>query len=168
MAFPRQLDLRYVGQSYELTVPLDGRPAPDRDEGRPATPSAPLDAAALAGLIERFHAEHDRAYGYSAAGESVELVNVRLTAIGRIAKPRPPALAVNQDLSAAQKENRPVYFAEAAGYVDCPIYDRRRLGASALLLGPAVIEELDATTVLHPGYQARVDPHGNLILEPSV
>ncbi|HEV8633979.1 MAG TPA: hydantoinase/oxoprolinase family protein [Chloroflexota bacterium] len=152
MAFLRQLDLRYVGQSYELTVPAEG---------------TPLEGDALARLVERFHAEHDRAYGYSAPTEPIELVTVRLTALGRIAKPRPRALAPDPDASAARKETRAVYFAEAGGYVDCPIYDRRRLGAGATLHGPAVVEELDATTVLHPGYRAQVDPHGNLLLETA-
>jgi N-methylhydantoinase A len=58
-----------------------------------------------------------------------------------------------------------VYFAEAGGYGDCPIYDRYALGAGAHLAGPAVVEEFDSTTVVHPGYGLRVDDHGNLIIE---
>ena len=63
------------------------------------------------------------------------------------------------------KERRPVYFAEAGGYVDCPIYDRYALPAGAANVGPAVVEEFDSTTVVHPGFALRVDELGNLIVE---
>jgi len=62
---------------------------------------------------------------------------------------------------------RPVYFAEAGGYVDTPVHDRYRLGAGAVLDGPAVVEELDSTTVVHPGYRATVDRYGNLLVESA-
>jgi N-methylhydantoinase A len=137
--FVRLLDLRYVGQSYELTVPAGD------------------DAAA------RFHAEHDRVYGFSAETEPIECVSLRLTTVGRIAKPPPPRLAPGA--AAEPKSRREVYFAEAGGYVDCPIYDRRALGAGTRLAGPAVVEQFDTTTVVHPGYRLRVDDHGNLIVE---
>jgi N-methylhydantoinase A len=58
-----------------------------------------------------------------------------------------------------------VYFAEADGYVDCPIYDRYALGAGVRLAGPAVVEEFDSTTVVHPGYAVRVDDRANLFIE---
>ena len=63
------------------------------------------------------------------------------------------------------KARRPVYFAESGGYVDCPIYDRYALPAGARLAGPAVVEEFDSTTVVHPGFSVRVDDVGNLIIE---
>jgi N-methylhydantoinase A len=137
--FERRLDLRYVGQSYELTVPAGGA------------------------LAQRFHAEHDRVYGFSAESEPIECVSLRLTTIGRIAKPPPRALARGGVPEATSR--RDVYFAEAGGYGDCPIYDRYALGAGAHLAGPAVVEEFDSTTVVHPGYGLRVDEHGNLIIE---
>jgi N-methylhydantoinase A len=137
--FERRLDLRYVGQSYELTVPAGGD------------------------LAQRFHAEHDRVYGFSAESEPIECVSLRLTTIGRIAKPPPRALARGGAPEA--KARREVYFAEAGGYVECPIYDRYALGAGAHLAGPAVVEEFDSTTVVHPGYGLLVDGHGNLLIE---
>ena len=92
-------------------------------------------------------------------------MNFRLSAIGRINKPQLRQIgAVVNSLSAAKKANRSVYFAECKGYVDCPIYDRYRLSAEVVLEGPAIVEEIDATTVIHPGYQALVDEFGNLIL----
>ena len=117
------------------------------------------------GMLERFHREHDRAYGYAAPSEPVELVNLRLTALGRIPKPGLREVALGGDPAAARKGARPIYFAEAGGFVECPVYDRARLPGGALLSGPAAVEELDSTTIVHPGYQARVDRHGNLLLE---
>ncbi len=146
--FVRQVDMRYVGQSYELTIPL---------------PPAALSSAHVTAALEQFHREHDRTYGYSAPSQPAEFVNLRLTAIGRIPKPRLRELSGNgADPAAARKADRRVYFAEAGGYVDCAIYDRYRLGAGAVVHGPAVIEEVDSTTVLHPNYRALVDRFGNL------
>ena len=140
ISFVRQVELRYVGQSYELTVAADDV------------------AAAVAG----FHDEHDRAYGFAAETEPVELVNLRLTAVGRIAKPQLPRL--EERGAPVERGRRPVYFGEAGDYVDCPVYDRYALGSGAELDGPAIVEELDSTTVLHPGFGARVDQHGNLLV----
>ena len=156
--FQRQVDMRYVGQSYELTIPL-----PANAEGVPLLHPPEIEV-----VLKRFHLEHDRAYGYSVPDEPVEFVNLRLTAIGQIAKPQLRELTVEgRNVADAQKASRPVYFAERDGYVDCPIYDRYRLAAGSVLEGPAIVEEVDSTTVLHPGYQARVDKFGNLILTQS-
>ena len=132
MDFRRQADLRYVGQSHELTLPLT---------------TEVLGSAQLAQLLEQFHRTHDRAYGFSAPGEDVELVSVRLSAIGQIAKPAlaPLAKATGE---ATAKDHRPVYFAESKGFVDCPVYDRYALGAGAVVQGPAIVEEIDSTTVV--------------------
>jgi len=67
--------------------------------------------------------------------------------------------------AAEPKERRPVYFAEVGAYVDCPIYDRYSLAAGAAFAGPAVVEEFDSTTVVHPGFSVSVDDVGNLIIE---
>ena len=137
--FLRQIDMRYVGQSYELTIP------------------------AGEDLLDRFHAEHDRVYGFAAPAEPVELVSLRLTSIGRIAKP--PVRALDAADGRALKARREVYFAEAGGYVDCAIYDRYALLVGTRITGPAVIEEFDSTTVLHPAFALTVDETGNLIIE---
>ena len=150
IAFLRQVELRYVGQSHELTV---------------EAPGGGLDPQEAAALLERFHRVHDRAYGYSAPGEPVELVNLRVTAVGRIKKPRLREVSPGGTAAeAARKDSRQVYFVEAGGYVACPIYDRYRLGAGQIISGPAICEEVDSTTVIHPGFQARVDRFGNLLL----
>ena len=139
MEFQRQLDLRYVGQSYELTIPAG-------DE-----------------LEQRFHGEHDRTYGFAAPTEPIECVSLRVTSVGKIAKP--PLRTLDRGGDVPPKEHRQVYYAEAGGYVECPIYDRYALPAGARFPGPAVIEEFDSTTVVHPGFTVRVDDVGNLIIE---
>ena len=151
MVFLYQADMRYAGQSYELTIPLpDGGLAPER----------------LTGVIDRFHREHERAYGFKADGEPVEFVALRLSAIGSISRPRTVELTSSGgDLAAALKTSRAVYFAESGGRVDCPVYDRYRLQPDFELRGPAIVEEVDSTTVIHPGYRAVVDRYGNLLLQ---
>jgi N-methylhydantoinase A len=140
ISFVRHLEMRYVGQSHELTVAADD----------------------VAAAVDGFHHEHDRAYGFSTETEPVEVVNARLTAVGRIAKPSLPRLELRE--VAEPREERSVYFAESDGYVSCPVFDRYSLGAGAELEGPAVVEEFDSTTVVHPGFAVTVDEYGNLFL----
>jgi len=154
ISFVRHMDMRYAGQSYELTVDV---------------PLGRLVQADLQSVIAQFHAEHDRAYGHNAPEEPVELVNLRLTAVGGIAKPRLHKIATaNGNITAAIKTRRQVFFAERDGFVDCPIYDRYALGPGAVIEGPSIVEEFDTTTVLHPGYQGTVDQFGNLLLTRAV
>ncbi len=149
----RVVDLRYHGQSHELSVPL---------------PAGPLTPADVERARDAFHAAHERAYGYAAREDTVELVNVRLTAIGVSPKPRRPALPkATDDLASATKGHRPVWFAEADGFARCAVLDRARLACGHVVAGPAAIEEMDATTLVHPGWRADVDEHGNLLLRPA-
>ena len=150
MGFLHQADMRYVGQSYELTVPLsDGELAP----------------AGLAGIVDRFHMEHERAYGFRADGEPVEFVALRLSAVGSISRPRTREISSRgRELATAFKTIRSVYFAESEGFADCRVYDRYKLPPDAEIRGPAIVEEVDSTTVIHPGYRALVDRSGNLLL----
>ncbi len=146
----RSLDLRYQGQSHELDVTV---------------PAGALTPPLLASLQEQFHQAHARAYGYDAPEDPIELVNVRLTALGVSPKPQLRTLPQSRgDISAALKGHRQVWFSETSGFVSSPILDRLQLRWGDSVQGPAVIEELDSTTVIHPDYQARVDQHGNLLL----
>ncbi len=150
ISFHRNLDMRYIGQSYELTIPL---------------PNGGLGAAEMNAAALQFHKEHDRAYGFNAPAEPVEFVTLRLTAVGQIEKPALRRLPeTGRETEGAIRTKRQVYFQESVGYVECPVYDRYRLGPQAAVMGPAIIEEFDSTTVLHPGYQATVDEFGNLLL----
>ena len=154
MAFVQQVDLRYVGQSYELTLSYPDGEARGVDFGR---------------LLQEFHDEHDRVYGHSVPGEPVETVNLRLTALGTIVKP--PLLEkdnTNHDLQATRRDSRQVFFGELDAFADCPIYDRSMLSAESEVPGPAIVEEYDSTTVIHPGYYATVDQYGTLLLTKRV
>ena len=148
--FVKQADMRYVGQSYELTVPLQ-----END----------LDADALDEILAQFHQEHERSYGFKAEGEPVEFVALRLSAVGVITKPQLWKVRRGDDATTnAVKETRPVYFAETGGRLNCPIFDRYQLGSGDEITGPAIIEEVDSTAVIHPDYRAVVDEFGNLFL----
>jgi N-methylhydantoinase A len=147
----RTAELRYQGQSYELPLTV---------------PPGSLTPQDLEALQEAFHAAHARAYGYAAREDPVELVNVRVTALGVSPKPQLKALPRGTgDSAGAVKASRPVWFSEEAGFRPCPILDRYRLRWGDVVTGPAVIEEPDSTTVVHPGYRAVVDEQGNLLLQ---
>ncbi len=144
-ALLRQADVRYRRQAYELTIPVaDG----------------PITRASLDALAEQFHTRHAQTYGHANRNEPVQLVNLRLTALGRL-----PDLRLSQqtDAAKARLRHRPVWFL-ATGLVDTPIHWRDGLVTGTDMVGPAVIEALDSTTVLPPGWRARVDEQGYLRL----
>ncbi len=148
----RSADLRYHGQSFELSVTV---------------PPGPLSAAGIERLRGEFHRSHERAYGYAAPDDPVELVNVRLAAVGVTPKPRrAPLPDGGRSATAAVKGRRDVWFAEANGFRPTVVLDRGKLLRSNVIEGPAIIEEHDATTLVHPGWTATVDEHANLVLRP--
>lgn len=126
-------------------------------------PAVAFDRAALDGVVARFHGEHERLYAHSAPGDPVEFVSLRTVAVGPVTAPacqeRPASAG-----PAALAGRRPVFFEEADGFVDCPIDDRESLGPGARLVGPAVVEQMDSTTLVHPGHVALVDGFGNLVI----
>jgi N-methylhydantoinase A len=106
---------------------------------------------------------HEAAYGYAAPDEPIQIVNARLVARGR---PDPPTLprmsSAGSDVAAAVKTRCRVFFED--DFVDCPVYDRHRLGAGHVITGPAVVEQFDSTTLVHPGQRAEVDDLGFLVI----
>jgi N-methylhydantoinase A/oxoprolinase/acetone carboxylase beta subunit len=149
VAITRSVDARYVGQGYELTVPV---------------PGGALDAAALDRVRASFDEIYAARYGYAQPNEPVEVVTWKLSAIGgapRIALPK----TATGPVSGGLKGRRRAYFPEAGGWVDCPIYDRYKLVAGMQLAGPAIVEERESTSVLPPGVLATVDEYANLIVE---
>jgi N-methylhydantoinase A len=151
------LDMRYVGQSFELTIPFPGRGAD------PSTPAADI--------TQEFHAAHQRRFSYANEGAPVEIVNLRLKAVGATAKPQfSHQPAGKLDPKAAQIGYKQVYFSEAdnphaARPVPAAQYERERLAPGNIVIGPAVIYQLDTTTVIPPGWAATVDGWGNLVVE---
>jgi N-methylhydantoinase A len=149
-AFLRELEMRYLGQGYELAVT-----APSR-----------VDAKTLPQAVEAFHEKHERTYGYASRAEPVEIVAARLVAIGAVDKPalRAADRTVEAEApGAAVVEHREVYFA-GRGRVRTPIYARERLAAGNRIASPAVIEEYDSATLVAPGWLAQVDRLANLQL----
>ena len=153
--FERSIEMRYWGQSFELSVPV-----PDRKI---------IDADWMSELIESFHESHNTAYGFRADDEPVELVNLRLTTIGKIARPQLRKLdIISPDAKVAIKGKRPVYFgtdSSEGGVIHTTVYDRPKLPAGSVFNGPAIVEEPDCTTVIQPSWSVTVDDFGNLLIE---
>jgi N-methylhydantoinase A len=116
--------------------------------------------------VETFHQRHEHRYGFAARQDPVEIVTVRVVAVGTTPKPRLDA-AVTPPRRAPEPrailERRDVY--DGASFVDTPVYDRSLLRPGDALAGPAVIEQYDATTYVAPGWNARVDGFGNVVME---
>ena len=155
--FQVTLDMRYVGQNFELSVPLDVAML-----GNLEPPEASVQ------LRARFFAAHELHYGYHNPDDPVEIVNYRLTARGRFSPPPArPVSAMPASGLPTPIGTRQVYFTADVA-VDTPVFDRATLALGHTIPGPAVIEQLDATTLLYPGDTMRVDQAGNLLIEVSV
>jgi N-methylhydantoinase A len=149
-AFERSGDLRHVGQGYELRVPF-----PDDD----------VDAVALAAVFDHFVELHRREYGHVFADSPIEIVNIRVTGIGRMPKIAAPPPASGSLADAMLKEAPCAFRVEAAlETVPTAFYRRRDLPVETPILGPAIIVQTDSTTVVPPGATASADRGGNLIL----
>ena len=154
IAMVRALGMRYVGQSWELLVRM------------------PAGADSMATLERAFHAAHERRYGHATAG-AAEIVNFRLTAVGAVPKPPPRRWKSEpQDVPASRRASSPtpadparrqVHFGGAP--LTVPVYERTRLPAGMVVTGPAIVEEMGATTVIPPGWTATVGEWGELVLQ---
>src|SRR5581483_11666941 len=145
--FERAVDARYERQSYELTVPVSART---------------LDGGVLSEIAENFHQRHRATYGHDNRAEPVQLVSIRLTAVGVI-----PPLTIRDRTAAAGsravKGERPVWFRET-GATAATIYDRARMPAGLVAGGPAVIESLESTILVPPAWQAAMNDDGFVLL----
>ncbi|MFP9190960.1 hydantoinase/oxoprolinase family protein [Natronosalvus vescus] len=144
----RAIDLRYVGQSFDLTIAL---------------PDEPVTQSVLEVATRRFHERHEQRYGHASPDESIELVTVRLRARGLVDTPTLTASNRDGDPDDAIREERPVGFDERTH--DTRIYDRDRLPADVALEGPAIVEGAESTVVIRPGQHATVDEYGSLLVE---
>jgi N-methylhydantoinase B len=153
----RLADLRYFGQAWELTVEL---------------PPGEIDAARAAETVDRFHTAHEERYGYAyrdggsgapAGRQAVEWVNLRVVGVGRQRRPPlRPRPAGDGQVERARASTRGVVFDGRA--TECPVYDRARVQPGDRVVGPAIVEEFGATTVLWPGQRLEVDRLGNMVL----
>jgi N-methylhydantoinase A len=146
----RALDMRYAGQGYEITVPC----------------AYPLGAEGMRALRQRFDALHGEMFGHTAPHEPVEIVSWRLRGVGRVP---PVTLSAYEpqglSLAAARRETRPARFDGKT--LDCPVYQREGLDVGVEFNGPAIIDQLDCTTVVPPGHVVRVDRFRNLLIAPE-
>jgi N-methylhydantoinase A len=140
------LDMRHVGQNFELGVPIDAAAPP-----------------ALGELRQQFLAAHERSYGFANPDDPIEVVNLRLSAYGRVPRAAPPE-PPGKSTRPTPQDHRDVWFDWRAPE-ETAVYHRGRLRPGDQFEGPAVVEQLDATTVIHPGDQVSVDGAGNMLIE---
>ncbi|MFB6360342.1 MAG: hydantoinase/oxoprolinase family protein [Halobacteriales archaeon] len=145
----RAIDLRYVGQSYEITVTLPGEP------------TAPVDDATIEAIEERFHQAHSRRYGHARRSESIEAVILRVSGSGDSPTYQPATDRTDEPVERASRE---VHFADT-GFVDTTIVNRGALAPGQTVDGPAILEESSATTVVPPGAAAAVTEYGNVLID---
>lgn len=138
------VDLRYKGQWRSLAIP-----APDNFES-------------LLPILEEFHKEHAREFAFSDDTQPVEIYGLRVTAIGTVPKPELPTYEVEGKLDAAIKETRPVYFNNT--FTKATVYNRELIPVGAVIEGPAIVDQLDTTTVIPSGFVAKVDAYKNIII----
>ncbi|ATW03057.1 hydantoinase/oxoprolinase family protein [Sphingorhabdus sp. YGSMI21] len=140
-----EIDIRYAGQAFE--IPLSVEP----------------EGLSIASLIARFDTEHERLFTFNLDETPHEIVNVRAVALGKSADVAPPAIEKGDaDPSGAKTRDHQLYM--DGRMQDAAIYDRALLKASNRVAGPAIVTEMDSTTLVHSGCEALVDAHGNLII----
>ncbi|MSP38478.1 MAG: hydantoinase/oxoprolinase family protein [Deltaproteobacteria bacterium] len=148
--FARALDLRYAIQKYELSVPVGCGALHETDKPN---------------WRRLFDERHEQQYGTRASDQKVEIVNYHLTAILPVPRPEPkPAPFTGESAKNALRGRRRAYF---DAWLDCPVYAREKLACGNRVAGPAIVEQEDSTTVIHPGQNSYVDPFGNIVIEVS-
>lgn len=143
----RTADIRYIGQSFELEVPV----------------GAPVTAGTLAGAIAAFHAAHRQVYGHADETGAIEFVNLRTVHSYRIDHDARP-VAFAPAVLPKPKASRPCCFDAGGGFIDTPALLRADIAPGQVIDGPAIIHQADSTTVVRPGWRCRVDAQGNLLL----
>ena len=152
-AFRRSVDMRYLGQAYELTIPCD-EPLAGAGDG----------SAALARLVASFHETHERVYGHHSANEPTQLVNLRVEGIGTV-----PRGAWRERIAPRHEHDRSrQVYVRGEGWLDTPVLDRSRLQADESYPGPLVVEQLDTTVWIPPRDVARVDEQGTIVVEVAL
>jgi N-methylhydantoinase A len=151
MTFQKFLDIRYTGQEFSIPVPI---------------PDESIDRGDVQAIRKAFNDLHERRYGYHTPEQSVEIVNIRLRAIGKRTKLEFPPLELRSEENPLVS-TRSVYFENSDKALDCPIYRREKLGPGTKIVGPAIVQEYACTTVLFPGDRLRVAETGELVIHLS-
>jgi N-methylhydantoinase A len=144
MILERSIDMRYLGQWRSLTIGI----------GSPVT--------SLESAIAQFHAEHERVHNYRRDGAPVEIYRLNLRAIGAVEKAELPSYPLDGGRPPVERERRPVLFEQVDEPIETPVFDRSELAAGTEFEGPAIIDQLDSTTVVPPDVAARVDEWLNI------
>lgn len=147
MLISRSIEMRYYGQFRERSAPLA---------------SGEVTEASLRETLAAFHRVHEQTVGYSDAAYPTEIVRLHLSASTATQPPSLPPAAAATRVEDARKGRRPAYF-RGQGFIETPVFDGDRLGAGAVVEGPAIVEETFTTFVLPPGARAEVDRHGHFI-----
>ncbi|VDG99133.1 Acetone carboxylase beta subunit [Lysinibacillus sphaericus] len=146
--YHRFADMRYLGQEHTVKVPVDNDMWTDASKQK---------------AIEDFHKLHEKNYTFKLEEAQTEIVNLHLTAFGKVEKPEIKKQIKAGTLQSAYKEKREVYF-ENEGWLTTNVYDREKLPTNEVLRGPAIIEEKAAVTVIYKQQQLHADEYGNLII----
>jgi len=145
------LDLRYAGQGYELTVPCT---------------MPPLNKHDLAMMRQRFDTMHEQNSGHKAESEPVELVSLRLISLGLVPQAKlSPGKVTGRKVEDAKLGERKVYFGKEHGVLTTQVYNRDLFEPGYKIAGPAIVEQLDTTTVIQPEQEATVDGYRNIIIK---
>ena len=151
MRLVRSFDLRYLGQTHDLTVEL---------------PCEDLQDSELVSATEKaFQERHQQEFGFAKPLTfPLEVVNIRLTAIGMLPKANPVPENRLRQQTWILVETRPVLFNLRQGYLETPIFARDDIPSGVPFVGPAIIEQFDSTTVVLPGQRVVLEQNGNLTL----
>lgn len=142
----RRVDMRYVGQWRSLTVDWLAT------------------GETIASVLERFHGEHQRAYAYSSPDQAVEIYGLRVVGRGTVTQPDLTRRST-EGRAASEAGSRKVYFNEVGDFVETTLYAHDAMPSGFRFVGPAVVEQMDSTVAVPPGWSARVDAEGNILLQ---
>ena len=146
----RSLDMRYVDQVHECQVDI---------------PLEDLSASNIDAIAEAFHTRHEELFTYCERDNTVEIMNLESTVVGKVARPQlPPLASGTSDPAHAQSGERLAFFEENNAFVMTPVYDGARLLVGNVVVGPAIIEEITTSIVVFPGWQVRLDDPGVYVM----
>ena len=143
--------MRYQHQGWEITVDV---------------PAGEVTQQILEDVETTFHELHRRLYTYNLPHQTVELVNLRVTALGSLPRPPSDPVADTTGYVPDPTSRRRIRLSRSQGFVEAPVYDRQHLAPGVEINGPAIVEQSDTTTLLASAYFSRTDAYGNLVIRP--